>query len=67
MKNDRLLSLDVLRGVDIFLLVGLQPVLLKVLSSLDVSFLKIVEFSMGGSVDAGTNGFWNLGKILNCR
>lgn len=39
MKNDRLLSLDVLRGVDIFLLVGLQPVLLKVLSSLDVSFL----------------------------
>lgn len=39
MKNDRLLSLDVLRGIDIFLLVGLQPVLLKVLLCLNIDFL----------------------------
>lgn len=26
-KNERLLSLDVLRGLDLFMLVGLQPVL----------------------------------------
>lgn len=37
--NKRLLSLDVLRGADIFFLVGLQPVLLKVLLALDIDFL----------------------------
>ena len=37
--NKRLLSLDVLRGADIFFLVGLHPVLLKVLLALDIDFL----------------------------
>lgn len=36
--NNRLLSLDVLRGFDIFLLVGLQPVVLKILLCLDIDF-----------------------------
>ena len=39
MKNKRLLSLDVLRGLDLFLLVALQPVLRAVLQELDVEVL----------------------------
>lgn len=35
MKNDRLLSLDVLRGVDLFMLVALQPVLRGILLTID--------------------------------
>lgn len=38
-ENKRLLSLDVLRGLDIFLLVALQPVLLAVLRQLDCEAL----------------------------
>ena len=38
-ENKRLLSLDVLRGFDIFLLVALQPVLLAVLRQLDCEAL----------------------------
>lgn len=38
-KRERILSLDVLRGADLFLLVGLQPVLLKILYALDIEFL----------------------------
>ena len=37
--NKRLLSLDVLRGLDLFLLVALQPVLLAVLRQLDCEVL----------------------------
>ena len=38
-ENRRLLSLDVLRGVDLFLLVALQPVLRAALVELDIEFL----------------------------
>ena len=38
-ENKRLLSLDVLRGLDLFLLVALQPVLLAVLRQLDCEAL----------------------------
>ena len=38
-ENKRLLSLDVLRGLDLMLLVGLQPVLLAVLRQLDCETL----------------------------
>ena len=38
-ENKRLLSLDVLRGLDLFLLVALQPVLLAVLRQLDCDAL----------------------------
>ena len=38
-ENKRLLSLDVLRGLDLFLLVALQPVLVAVLSQLDCGVL----------------------------
>ena len=38
-ENKRLLSLDVLRGLDLFLLVALQPVLLAVLRQLDCDVL----------------------------
>ena len=38
-ENKRLLSLDVLRGLDLFLLVALQPVLLAVLRQLDCEVL----------------------------
>ena len=35
MKNDRLLSLDVLRGADLFMLVALQPVLRSLVLALN--------------------------------
>ena len=38
-ENKRLLSLDVLRGIDLFLLVALQPVLVAVLRQLDCGVL----------------------------
>ena len=38
-ENKRLLSLDVLRGLDLFLLVALQPVLVAVLRQLDCEAL----------------------------
>ena len=39
MKNKRLLSLDVLRGLDLMLLVGLQPLLRAILIQLDSALL----------------------------
>ena len=38
-ENKRLLSLDVLRGLDLFMLVGLQPVLSALLIELDCEVL----------------------------
>ena len=38
-NNNRLLSLDVLRGFDLFMLVGLQPVIRAILIQLDCEFL----------------------------
>ena len=39
MKNDRLLSLDILRGLDLFMLVALQPVLCSAITQLDCEAL----------------------------
>lgn len=39
MKNDRLLSLDVLRGVDLFMLVALQPILRGILLTIANSLI----------------------------
>ena len=36
-NKDRVLSLDVLRGFDLFMLVGLQPVLWQILTKKDLS------------------------------
>lgn len=38
-NNERLLSLDVLRGIDLMLLVGLQPILRSFLIELDSPLL----------------------------
>ena len=37
-KNNRLLSLDVLRGLDLFMLVGLQPVMWQILPKIESHF-----------------------------
>ena len=52
-KSGRLSSLDILRGLDLFLLVFLQPVLLSVLSHFDYSWAKSILYQLDHEVWEG--------------
>lgn len=58
-KNGRLLSLDILRGLDLFLLVFLQPVLISVLSHYDSSWARAILYQLDHEVWEGFR-FWDL-------
>lgn len=58
-KSGRLSSLDILRGLDLFLLVFLQPVLLSVLSHFDYSWAKSILYQLDHEVWEGFR-FWDL-------
>ena len=58
-KSGRLSSLDILRGLDLFLLVFLQPVLLSVLSHFDCSWAKSILYQLDHEVWEGFR-FWDL-------
>lgn len=60
MNNNRILSLDVLRGVDLFLLVGLQPVLYPLLSKSDSSFFNSTLLSQFDHVQWEGFSSWDL-------
>ena len=57
--KERLASLDILRGVDLFLLVFLQPVLLSILGRLDVGWVQPVLYQLDHEVWDGFR-FWDL-------
>lgn len=59
MTTRRLNSLDVLRGLDLFLLVFLQPVLLSLLSHTDASWSKAIQYQLDHEVWQGFR-FWDL-------
>ena len=44
-ENKRILSLDILRGVDLFMLVGLQPILWQIFSKSNSTFLNTTLLS----------------------
>ena len=60
MKNKRILSLDILRGADLFMLVGLQPILYPLLAKSDCSFLNTTLLSQIDHVQWEGFSAWDL-------
>ena len=60
MNNKRILSLDILRGADLFMLVGLQPVLYPLLSKSDWSFFNTTLLSQMDHVQWEGFSAWDL-------
>lgn len=60
MNNKRILSLDILRGADLFMLVGLQPVLYPLLSKSDWSFFNTTLLSQIDHVQWEGFSAWDL-------
>ncbi|MDE7411373.1 MAG: DUF5009 domain-containing protein [Paramuribaculum sp.] len=52
-KSPRLVSLDILRGLDLFLLVFFQPVFMAVVAAVDIPWLNAVAFQFDHEVWAG--------------
>lgn len=57
--SGRLASLDILRGIDLFLLVFLQPVVVSVLSNIDSGWARAIMFQLDHEVWVGFR-FWDL-------
>lgn len=58
-KPGRLSSLDILRGLDLFLLVFLQPVLLSVLAHFDAAWARAILYQLDHEVWEGFR-FWDI-------
>lgn len=59
-ENKRILSLDILRGADLFMLVGLQPILYPLLAKSDYTFLNTTLLSQIDHVQWEGFSAWDL-------